>query len=242
MWFARKVIASCFLLLGFTFACSGESMRWAKGATHFGSECPPAKGDTCTLARVPSPDHRLSVVVRRTREEINFAVIRGAQRSQFAAPTELHQEVDWFTGMEVLWAPDSSAFSLAWSENAITNMSRIYVVKEGRPVAVDLAAVRADLVKDYPACVGVPDHCVVSRDGKDYNYLTVGWAAPHTVAIMGEVGESSSFGRTLGKVNGYEVDAASGKIVRVLKPGAFKRRWQSHMGWTFSVSNAMGVQ
>lgn len=242
MWFARKAVLACVLFLTGTVTCPAERILWAKGATHFGNECPPSKGGSCTLAHVVSPNHQLAVEVRRTRDDITFEMIRGSQHFRLLTPTGLDPELDWFVGMEILWAPDSSAVSLAWSETAITFASQIYVVKSTGPVAMDLGGVMADLGKEYPPCVGNVGPCPINRGGKDYNYLTVGWAAPHTVALMGEVGESSSFGHNMGKVNGYEVDTSSGRIVRVLKPKPFRQRWQSHMGWTFNVRNAEGLE
>jgi hypothetical protein len=99
--FAQTAISSCFLLLVCTSACSAESTLWAKGVTHCGIECPPANGDVCTLARVPSPNRQRVVEVRRTRDEITFALIDAAQRSQFPVPSGHHQEIDWFTAMDI---------------------------------------------------------------------------------------------------------------------------------------------
>lgn len=241
MRFAYKTALICLVFLTGAAGCSAERILWAKGATHFGHECPPSRADSCILANVASPDHQIALEVRRTRDDISFEVVRGTKHFRLSTPAGMDAEIGWYTGMEILWAPNSSAVSLAWSENAITLASQIYVMTPDGPIPMDLGAVMADLVKDYPPCVGNPGPCPINRDGKDYNYLTVGWAAPHTVALMGEVGESSSFGRNMAKVNGYEVDVPSGRIVRVLKPKAFKERWQSHMGWAFNVRNANGI-
>jgi hypothetical protein len=140
-----------------------------------------------------------------------------------------------FVQMEILWSPDSRAVSFAWNESAITQKSRIYTLKANGPKLVDLQTVLTDLSDAYPPCVGDPDPCRLSKSGADYNYLTVAWAAPHTVVLMGEVPGSSSFGRNMSQVKGYELDVVTGKIVAVLTPEVFKRRWQYRIGWDLRI-------
>ena len=135
-------------------------------------------------------------------------------------------------------APDSSAFSLSWNETAITDRSEVFVVQPEAVRRLDLKPVRESFARKHPLCLGVPAPCEVDQTGLSYNYITVAWAAPHMVVLMAEVPPSSSQGRNMGKVNGYEVDALTGQVSRVLSPAQFKRRWQAHLGWDFNVRDA----
>jgi hypothetical protein len=207
-----------------------EKNIWAKGATHFGKECMPPK-KSCTLAYVKSPDGRKAVVVRIKDETPSIEL---AQDTATYPLNPVDRDVP-FVEMEILWSPDSSAVSFAWNNTGITSSSRIYKLTSNGPRAVDLSPVMDTLARAYPPCVAVHERCDLSKSGEDYNYLTVAWSAPHTAVLMGEVPPSSQFGANLGQMEGFEVDASLGKVIRVLTASQFKREWQRHMGWHFRV-------
>ena len=175
----------------------------------------------------------------RSARGFAFEVIAGARHFKVSPASGMSADLDEpYIEMEALWAPDSSAFSLAWNETAITDRSEIYVLEAQGPRQVDLTPVREGFARKFPPCVGDPGPCAVDHNGRGYNYLTVAWAAPHTVVLMAGVPPSSSWGRDMGRVSGYEIDAITGRIMRVLTPVEFKKRWQSHLGWDFSVNAA----
>lgn len=222
------------------YSASAERFVWARGAVHFGNECkPPA--ESCRLAYVLAPNHQYAISVARTKDNLEVEVVEGAKHFQIPLAEEVGAEMDSFVEMEILWAPDSSAVSFAWSTSAITESSRIYAVGLDGVRSVNLAQVRDNFVRKWPPCVGVEGNCDASAFEKGYNYLTVAWASPHSVVLMAEVPSSSMYGANMGKVVGYEVDTETDKIVRSMTPREFKRRWRSRMGWKFDLAAAEGL-
>jgi hypothetical protein len=227
---SRWLCFLCVVILGSGVA-SAERIVWARGAVHFGHECPPP-AQHCRIAYVPSPNHRYALSVTIAGDVPSFEVLAGGKRYPLSPGS--------FVEMDALWAPDSSALSLAWNSNALMETTQIYTVDADGVHATAMAPVQTDFVRKFPPCVGNPPPCEIDASGKDYNYLTVAWSSPHTVVMMAEVPGSSRFGANLGGVTGYEVDARTGAILRVLKPREFKRRWQWRMGWNFNVADASG--
>lgn len=231
------------LLLALTFSigsscASAEQTVWALGGVHFGHECPNDNA-SCVLAHVASRDGKKIFVARRSAGAFHFEVLTKGAASQLHPAFRTGVDSDEsYVEMGFLWAPDSSAFSLSWNETAITERSEVYVVGPQTLRKVDLTFMMRDFAKRFPPCVSDPAPCEIDRHGRFYNYLTVAWAAPHTVVMMAEVPPSSSWGRNLGEVSGYEVNALTGSVVRVMTAAEFKRRWQSHMGWNSTAPNA----
>jgi hypothetical protein len=209
----------------------GQEDVWARGAVHFGNECADG-GQVCRLASVRSPDGNSIVEVRLSGDALVLRFSKGSAHftTTFRLTDALgHSEID------LLWSLDSSAFSLTWSKNAYTESTQIFVVGGDGLVATDMSALHHAFALRYPPCAGKRAASYISRTGRDYNYVTVAAKAPHTFVMMAEVPPSSSYGAHMGKVLGYEVDAATGKILDVMRPREFKRRWQSHIGWKFEL-------
>jgi hypothetical protein len=146
---------------------------------------------------------------------------------------------DYWVDTEILWSPDSSAFSLTGNPNGFTNQTRIYRVTSAGPQLVDIHPIQQEMVSKYPPCVGMtnPDvqFCNSIRDGSGYNYATFAWTAAHTAVIMGEVTPTGDFGRNLGQIRGYEFNVSSGKILRTMNAKEFQLRWQHRMAWKLQI-------
>lgn len=220
------------LLIPALASASAEHFTWAKGAHHFHAECPQDKS-RCTLARVLSPDHGSALLARVTDGVLTLSIVHGAKGYELVGTLGSMPPVD----LEVLWSPDSSAVSISWNETGITHKTEAFVVTPHGPRLLNLAPVMQDFSRDFPPCVEShdPGPCPYASNGSDANYLAVAWASPHTLVLMAEAGESSSYGKNLAQLEGYEIDASDGKILRELTAAAFKSRWQSHMGWRFRI-------
>lgn len=222
---------------GFTRAYA-EQVLWARGAVHFGHECPKGSSD-CVLAHVPSPDHKKVLIARRVGQAIRFEMVMRPRHIPFRLEPYTEADLEGpYIEMEALWSPDSSAVSLAWNESAITERSAIFVLGRHGARKIDLGCLQESFARRFPPCLGDPAPCAANRNGEDYNYLTVAWAAAHTVVLMAEVPPSSSWGENMGEVWGYEVNVSTGRVVREMPPASFKRRWQSHLGWDLRLSGA----
>ena len=209
-----------------------EKILWAKGARHFGYECP-NDGDTCALALVRSPNGKSTAKVSRQKGIEVFEIIEGSVHYRLPE-VEDDPEVP-FVQMEILWSPDSAAVSFAWNSTAITDLTRIYVVGNGTPKLVDISPLIRDFVKQYPPCVGTVGPCDFSANAPDTNCLTVAWSRARTVVLMVEAPETGDYGSNMAQVDGYEFDTSNGQVVRKMDARSFKHRWQSHMGWRFRI-------
>lgn len=208
-----------------------ETVVWANGATHFGHECKPPL-TSCTLASVKSPDGQNTAIVRIEKDGPIAEIRQG--KTTYSLNWKFDTEVP-FIEMEILWSPDSSAVSFAWNDTAVTQSSRIYNVSAKAPRQVNLHPVMKNFADIYPPCVGDPAPCRLSQSGEDYNYLTLAWSSPHTLVLMAEVPSTSSSGRNLGQLTGYEVNATTGRIVNVMGAGELKRYWQKKIGWNLRI-------
>jgi hypothetical protein len=143
--------------------CGGQGIQWAKGATHFGYECPQAISD-CTLISVASPDAKSIARVSVAKYVPVVEIITADKRYPLKFLSD--KEVP-FVDMEILWSPDSSAVSFAANDSAISNFSHIFTLTPTGPREVDLSPVMMNMAKEYPPCVGYRDPCVISRTGKE---------------------------------------------------------------------------
>jgi hypothetical protein len=204
---------------------------WGRGATTFAKECPRSR-TACTLAYLSSPNKKLSITIRLNGYVPTFTLKDGNRT--FDLPLEYWVDTD------VLWSPDSSAFSLTGNPNGYTNQTRLYRITPAGPKLVDIASVMREMGSTYPPCVGMPDpadvdFCNSIRDGSGYNYATFAWTGGHTAVLMAEVVPTGSYGKFLGQIRGYEFDVATGAIVRVMDAKELQRRWQYRMAWKLQI-------
>jgi len=150
---------------------------------------------------------------------------------------DLKVEEEWVE-TEVLWSPDSTAFSLTGNPNGYTNETHIFRVTPSGPQLVDLSAMQRTFAASYPPCVGLPERdtfCDSLKYGRGYNYATFAWSAPHTAVIIAEVTPTGRYGKNLGQVAGYEIDASTGLTTRTMTAIELKKRWQSRMAWNLKI-------
>lgn len=95
-------------------------------------------GGSKGLVRVQSPDGQKTVTARLTPKSDVMEVLVTAFGKEF--PTEIGNQVN----CEVLWAPDSRAFFVTWSESGLVGFYRVdvYIVDSG-------AVRRVELIRTY---------------------------------------------------------------------------------------------
>jgi len=209
---------------------------WGRGATVFEKECPP-EHPACTLAYVPSPNKKLSITIHLKDDALTLQLNNGAKT--FDLFLNSHVDEEHWVDTEVLWSPDSSAFSLTGNPNGYTNETRLYRITATGPELVNMGVVMREMGSTYPPCVGMThpnvDFCNSIRDGSGYNYATFAWTGAHTAVLMAEVVPTGNYGKYLGQIRGYEFDVATGEIVRVMDAKELQRRWQYRMAWKLQI-------
>jgi hypothetical protein len=64
----------------------------------------------------------------------------------------------------------------------------------------------------------------------------VSWVRGSTaVVVMAEVPCSSSYGGIMCQVQGYELDAANGSILKRMSAAELKKQWQHKMAWDMHI-------
>jgi len=123
------------------------------------------------------------------------------------------------------------------------NFTRIFRVEDSGPVEID--AVREpfqDMLRRFPPCRAYhadPNLCDEIPKHEDYlNFSAIDWTDAHTLVLMGEVPCESRWGGIMCQVMGYEVDAATGKIVDLMTAREFKKKWQHAMPFRFHIPEA----
>jgi hypothetical protein len=207
---------------------------WGRGATIFGRECPPAH-PACTLAYVTSPNKELTIAAKLKDDVLTLTLADGMKTFDI----KLSDDEFYWVDTEVLWSPDSSAFSLTGNPNGYTNQTQLYRVTSTGPQLVNISPIQREMGSTYPPCIGMtnPDveFCNSIRDGSGYNYATFAWTSAHTAVIMAEVTPTGGYGKYLGQIRGYELDVSTGQIIRTMDARELKRRWQRCMAWKLRI-------
>lgn len=228
----RQSLILCFFVafLGAT-QLSAQKPIWGRGATIFEYECP-LNHPKCALAYVPSPNKKRSIAIYLDGDVLRLTVTDGSKR--FSQVLNDHWTNDYWVDTEILWSPDSTAFSLTGNPNGYTNQTRIFRITPRELKSVNLVPMQREFVTLYPPCVGIPhpdSYCESLKGGADYNYATFAWTDKHTAVIMAEVPPTGSFGKYLGQVRGYEVDAATSAVLHSISASELQQRWQNRMAW-----------
>src|SRR5579871_720045 len=127
------------------------------------------------------------------------------------------------------------------SENAYAGDAFVVVnLHDPNPEAREIAgAAQRDMVERFPPCKAANrDEGVCRRLERepDFNMSGITWTRDsHAVIVMAEVPSSSSYGGIMGQVEGYELDSASGRILKRLSASVLKAHWQSEMAFTMTI-------
>ncbi len=212
----------------------GHEPIWAKGAVNIQTSCDPS-----APIRIPSPDGLLVVEVRCGPAD------RDGDPKVFLTVTEpdgTARNLDLPEGAEeLLWAPDSKRFLVNGSECAYAGYYvRIYDTQGGHVAGRDItSAAQRDMVALFPPCKAAYRHdedCKRIEKEPEYNMSGLAWTrGGAAVAVFAEVPCTSTYGGIMCQVEGYELDATTGKILQRLAARETKNEWQKAAAWDIRI-------
>ncbi len=190
-------------------------------------------------ARVPSPNGKYEIACNVIPKEQK--VSESVSETLDAPSCELVGEqrrtpIDLGVGPEALWSPDSDAVAITHSLGGALGTYHVLIYRPENAGPVELAtAVRKDLARRFPACVG--GGCSRSEEKKLrktsawVNVAAIRWMENSDRLLMiAWVPDSSAFGANLGKFNGYVVDARNGRILNRYSEANFKKKFKKYCG------------
>jgi hypothetical protein len=130
---------------------------------------------------------------------------------------------------EVMWAPDSRAFTLTWTDGGWVGSWQVsvYRVSDDSIERVDVAreafrAFRSRSVKHKGKCaVEEPNMAAAAWVGGSNHLLLLAEAPPHSSAC------------DMGTIHGYTVDVATGKIIAQYNQADVRRLFRERLGTRF---------
>jgi hypothetical protein len=219
---------------------------WSKNAVRLHVECdlgakPPA---SASRQQIPSPNRLVTAVVTCGHSEADdgVQVVRVISPDQPERQTVLrHPANESWRPQELLWSPDSKAFFVNGSENAYSG-DGVLVFELDSPGlhGVDPAkAAQRDMVRRFPPCQArdnEADVCARVLKNPDFNMSAITWTREsHAIIVIAEVPCSSSYGGIMCQVQGYELDAHTGKILARMSAKDLKERWQGQMSYPMRI-------
>ena len=207
---------------------------WVKDAVVFHPPCP----DNGSGQRIESPDRRSAVEIhcRITTDGDPAFYLNVKLPGGKTKPVHLHEGAN-----EVLWSPDSKAFFVDGGTSATWGFFVAVYKIEGsslRKLNVTRLAQR-DMVRAFPPCKAYnrdPQLCRRIEAKPGYNMSGIGWVrSSAAVIVMAEVPCSGEYGGIMCQVQGYELDASSGTILKRMSATELKKQWQGKMAWDMRI-------
>jgi hypothetical protein len=192
-------------------------------------------------ARIPSPNGKYEIACNSVAHEqqvsASVSEMMEAPLCEIVAPGK-RVPIDLKVGPEALWAPDSDAVAITHSLGGALGTYQVLIYRPRQAGAHDVStAVRSDLAKKYPACVGAAAGCSAGQrrrmrwDPSWVNVAAIRWMEKSDqLLMMAWVPDSSDFGANLGRRQGYVVDTHNGKIVRKYSEAEFEKRFRKYFG------------
>lgn len=216
---------------------------WSKKGITFFSSCDrPFK--ECTPLRIPSPDGKSSIVVTYEASP-NFPDIRTASLAVLTNGAVIgHAQPVASVENEVIWSPDSKAFSISGNNNANgSDDFAVFFLDDPASGARNIKQeVEKDMLRSFPPCKADPPISDCTRVSEDPNFagvVAIDWIGDSSgIAVMAELSCSSSMGGIMCQVMGYELNARDGEILRRMEAKEFARSWQHSMAWKLNIPDA----
>jgi hypothetical protein len=189
--------------------------------------------------RIPAPDKRIEAQVRpdggkdEGMPEVRIyrdGILVGKPITVFAHP-------------ELLWAPDSKAFTITSTGGGLVGnwQTTVYQVGSDTITPVNASAlVRRDLSRNYPPCFAYrnnPQPCTTSeikrmRQTLDWiNVAAIKWIdESQRLLVVAQVPCSSGYGKNMCEYVGYEIAVPSGRILGRYRATEFQKRFGRFCG------------
>jgi len=219
-----------------------DKPTWSKQGTDFRAGCSIEEKNNCKPVRIPSPDGNAAIVISYKSPAkypaIVLASIRVMTRAKILGEVPLAASVE----NEIVWSPDSKAFSVTGNENA-SGEEHVFVYMLDRPRLGPgniTDQVARDMARTFPACKAsnpVEDCAQYEKNPADYIGTSgIDWVGDSSrIVVMAQVPCSSVMGGIMCQVKGYEIEVPSGKILLRMTAREFAKKWQHSMAWKFQI-------
>lgn len=192
---------------------------------------------TLRSARVPSPNGKYEIACSVTAQvqQVSDSEAEDIPSCELVGSGK-RMPIDLKVGPEALWSPDSDAVAVTHSDGGALGTYHVLVYRPEDNAPVELAsAVRKDLARRFPACVGggctAEERRRMRRSSDWVNVAAIRWMEnSDRLLLMAWVPDSSGFGANLGKYNGYLVDAHTGRILNRYSQEEFQKRFRKYCG------------
>jgi hypothetical protein len=159
---------------------------------------------------------------------IHYTHKNGTKAELVVPLAELH-EGSW-RPEEILWSPDGSAFLINGAENAYAGSDFfIFRVQGNALVRSSVTRVAQGNMLDRLAGCWPYIRELVGNEPQ-FNMSAISWTV-NSLAVFAEVPCSSRYENSMCSVYGYELDATSGAIAKVLSAEEVRNNWRSQMSW-----------
>lgn len=157
---------------------------------------------------------------------------KNGTKAELVVPLAEFHEGAW-RPEEILWSPDGSAFLINGSENAFAG-SDFFVFRVQGSALVHSSITRAAQTNMLDRLAGCWPYIreIVGR-APQFNMSAISWTA-NSLAVFAEVPCSSSYENSMCSVYGYELDATSGAVARVLSAEEVRKNWRPLMSWNMA--------
>lgn len=209
-----------------TWAQEGESLALACAA-EAPSTAQSAHGDAqVTLACRAQGPADATLRIRYTH--------KNGTNAELVVPLADFNGGDW-RPQEILWSPDGGAFLINGSENAYAGTDFFVFRVQGNTLVRSsiTRAAQSDMRDRLARCW--PYIREIAGNEPQFNMSAISWTA-NSLAVFAEVPCTSNFENSMCSVYGYEVDATSGAVGKVLSDEEVRKDWHSHMSWSMAES------
>jgi hypothetical protein len=187
-------------------ANTNDAMWAAKGKSPWVSETQPTKD-------IWAPNGK--VTIRYNEQRLSVVGKTVTQLSEIDTPATL---------IEILWAPDSSAFVVNSSDGGLVGgwSANYYSLdSEDRPTFHDIGAVIAPFVRD------LPHDCEVDEDA---NFGAAAWLKGKSELLVVAQVPPHSICKNMGAVRGFRVSTSSWKVIEQLTANELRKKWKTDLG------------
>lgn len=218
---------------------------WARKATNFPVRCFADSSKECKTLRIFSPDRRSSIEISYREVSVDGGDHIKTAYLEVVANGAGGTEIGWGGSVEgeILWSPDSSALFINGSDGGEgPEYVTVYRVGDLTSRFLKVREAQNDMVKTFPPCRAKnsnPRDCALLADEPDdINVNAIAWTrGSSAIVVVAQMPCSSRFGEIWCQVMSYELDVASGKILRRIDARELAAHWRHHMAWHFQIPN-----
>ena len=213
---------------------------WAKAAVALEPPCD--HGPSAPLQRISSPDRTAIAEIDCRRSDRDYGpIVRVISHGWTQTLPLVDPGNDLWRPQELLWSPDSRMFLVNGGENAYAGFGVVvYELGEAALVRHDVtASAQKDMLVRFPPCKALnadDSDCKRMEADPDFNMSAIAWTnGSSNIVVFAEVPCSSSYGGIMCQVQGYELDAKTGRILKRLDARELKRQWQTSAAWNIRI-------